>query len=138
MKLLFHLLLLAVVSRLLNACQLFKKNDPSPLEHLPPANQERKNTIGFLLNGQPWAPKGYNGTSNYVVTYDPTYHGGSFDIRMYQLSDEKEEFFYIYSDSVNAERTYSLVDSRKGASTFRDLKNNAYMAEIALCIARAI
>ena len=34
-----------------------KKDNTDP-NGLPPATQEGKNTAGFLLNGQPWLPKG--------------------------------------------------------------------------------
>ena len=63
------LLLVALLS--LSQC---KKNAPAPAaEQLPPATQTGANTFGCLLNGQPWMPQGYNGTSNYSVYYDPIY-----------------------------------------------------------------
>jgi len=61
-----------------------KKYDPSPEEQLPPATQTGANTFGCLLNGQPWSPSGFNGVDNYRLTYDPTYHGGSLQLRTYR------------------------------------------------------
>ncbi len=45
---------------------------------LPAATQEGKNTLGFILNGKPWTPKGFNGTANLSLYYDPIYSGGVF------------------------------------------------------------
>lgn len=56
------------------------KNEPSPVEQLPPATQTGANTVGCLLNGQPWAPVG-NGTSkNFFIDYDTGYPGGLFNL----------------------------------------------------------
>ncbi len=43
---------------------------------LPAATQEGKNTFGFLLNGQPWPPHGFNGTANLSLYYDAAIAGG--------------------------------------------------------------
>jgi len=68
---------------------------------LPPATQEGKNTLGFLLNGKPWTPKGYNGTSNLNITYDPTYQGGSITIAAYRImSDNDRQFISFSVDSI--------------------------------------
>jgi hypothetical protein len=116
---------------LLSGC--CKKDTPQPLDQLPAATQEGKNTFGCLLNGQAWTPKGYNGTSNYSVSYDPTFNGGSFDIAVYRLDKDNTQYLYIYSDGINAIGTYSLTDPHKGASTFindnqctYDRSNNIY------------
>jgi hypothetical protein len=103
---------------LLSGC--CKKDTPQPLDQLPAATQEGKNTFGCLLNGQAWTPKGYNGTSNYSVSYDPTFNGGSFDIAVYRLDKNNNQYLYIYSDGINVIGTYSLTDPLKGASTFID------------------
>ncbi|WP_162550068.1 hypothetical protein [Hymenobacter nivis] len=50
-----------------------KKTEQAPADQLPPATQTGANTLGCLVNGQPWTPQGYNGSSNYSVVYDPTF-----------------------------------------------------------------
>ena len=53
---------------------------------LPLATQEGRNTLGFLLNGQPWTPAGYDGgVSNLSLYYDESYRGGVFNISTYNL-----------------------------------------------------
>ncbi len=73
--------------------------DPSPADQLPPATQTGANTFGCLVNGQPWLPSGFIGTSsNYRVTYDPSYSGGSLQIRAFRLIDNLPEANYIFLD----------------------------------------
>ena len=50
-------------------------NDPDPASQLPLATQTGANTLGCLVNGQPWTPQGNNGSSNYTVSYDQTPFG---------------------------------------------------------------
>ncbi|MGI4865680.1 MAG: hypothetical protein ACRYFZ_17290 [Janthinobacterium lividum] len=64
-QLLFGLALLS-----LGAC---KKDDPNAL---PTATQEGSNTAGFLLDGQPWLPKGSTLSSN-VSGIDATWNPSS-------------------------------------------------------------
>lgn len=54
---------------LLTQCSQCKKDDPAPEEQLPPATQTGANTLGCLVNGQPYTPGGYKGTANYAVLY---------------------------------------------------------------------
>ena len=75
------LLQLVLSLLLLSGCQ---KADPAPVDLLPPATQTGANTFGCLLSGQPWTPRGSNGTDNYKVIYDAGYAGGSLDIRAYR------------------------------------------------------
>ena len=52
---------------------------------LPPATQIGANTFGFLLNGQPWVPKGYNGSGNNLsINYDPGFNNGVVGITAYR------------------------------------------------------
>jgi hypothetical protein len=52
---------------------------------LPPATQEGKNTFGFLLNGKPWIPSGFNGgTGNLSLDIDFGFKNGIFGIAAYQ------------------------------------------------------
>lgn len=69
---------------------------------LPPATQEGKNTLGFLLNGQPWKPQGFNGTANLSIDVDFGYNKGVFNIAAYRTIDSLTEQFTIgISDSLN-------------------------------------
>ncbi|MGI4872708.1 MAG: hypothetical protein ACRYFX_16225 [Janthinobacterium lividum] len=98
----------------------------SPTEQLPPATQTGANTLGCLLNGQPWTPQGSDGTSNYNVAYDPGFHGGNLDVKTYRL-DGKGEFNYLIfgGDSISRvgmcsltkrPRTVYFIDNTKPAA----------------------
>src|ERR1039457_5887697 len=53
---------------------------------LPPATQTGANTFGFLLNGKPWIPSGYDSYMNNLSLYlDPGYRNGVFEISAYQF-----------------------------------------------------
>jgi hypothetical protein len=62
------------------------KDDPIPVNQLPPATQTGAGTFGCLVNGQAWMPKGNDGFSNYSVAYDPTYRQGTLNVSTYRLS----------------------------------------------------
>lgn len=84
----------------------WKKNKHSPPPDnpsgLPNATQEGKNTIGFLLNGKPWTPKGFRGTGNLSIDYDPSYNQGIFSIVAYDFSEpEAKQFIIGIRDSLN-------------------------------------
>jgi hypothetical protein len=70
---------------------------------LPPATQEGKNTLGFLLNGQPWTPQGFNGTANLSIDYDPGFNSGVLGISAYRIisSSNREYFSLGIKDSLN-------------------------------------
>jgi hypothetical protein len=70
---------------------------------LPAATQEGKNTLGFLLNGQPWKPQGNNGTANLSIDYDDGINNGGMGISAYRIISENErEYFKIgIIDSLN-------------------------------------
>ncbi len=85
-----------------------KKTSPAPADQLPPATQTGANTFGCLLNGQVWTPQGYNGTSNYSVVVDPTYHGGNVDVRAYRYTDNLLQSLIMGGDGINSVGTYSL------------------------------
>lgn len=71
---------------------------------LPPVTQEGKNTLGFMLNGQPWIPQGFNGTANLSIDFDPGINNGIFSISAYRItSSTNREYFGIgVKDSVNS------------------------------------
>jgi len=70
---------------------------------LPPATQEGKNTLGFLLNGKPWTPKGFRGeSSNLSLDYEPDYKNGGFNIVARDFTNPITEQFIIgIIDSLN-------------------------------------
>ena len=98
---------------LLSLGQCQKKDAPRPAELLPPATQTGANTFGCLVNGQVWTPKGYNGTSNYSVAVDPTYHDGNVDIRAYRYTDNLLQSFIFGGDGIKSAGRYSLAASPK-------------------------
>ncbi|OGX87830.1 DUF6252 family protein [Hymenobacter glacialis] len=71
----------------LSQCQ---KNDPAPVDQLPPATQTGANTFGCLLNGQPWTPQGNNGKPNFTVSYDPGYAGGALQVKTYRYVEPNQ------------------------------------------------
>lgn len=100
-----HLLLTIAPALLLTQCQ---KTDPDPASQLPPATQTGANTFGCLVNGQVWTPAGYDGTSNYSISVDPTYRGGNVDIRAYRYTNKLAQSFIFGGDDIPQVGTYSL------------------------------
>ncbi len=92
-------LLLLVFSSFINAkCN----KDKIDSNGLPPATQEGKNTLGFLLNGQPWKPQGVRGTGNLSIDFDPNFNQGIFNIVAYNFIPTISEQFTIgIRDSLN-------------------------------------
>ncbi len=88
-----YLLLLSVL--LLTAMQCRKPANPivTDIRGLPPATQTGANTIGFLLNGQPWTPEGNNGTANLSIDYDPGINNGGFGISAYRIISQSNSTF---------------------------------------------
>lgn len=78
-----HLFFTILPLALLLSCQ---KSTPAPVDQLPPATQTGANTFGCLVNGQPWTPSGNNGTPNLRADYDPTYAGGSLQVKAYRYT----------------------------------------------------
>ena len=115
------LLLAALLS--LSQC---KKTDADPASQLPPATQTGANTFGCLVNGQPWTPKGYNGTSNYSVSYDSGLNGGVFDLAVYRYDtgSSKEQYMYLYANQAAKAGTYSLQSARRTIALFEDDRTN--------------
>jgi hypothetical protein len=62
---------------------------------LPSATQEGRNTIGFMINGQPWTPKGSNGTANLSIDVDFGLNEGIFGIAAYRIISNIDESFGI-------------------------------------------
>ena len=78
-----------------------KKSAPDS-NGLPAATQDGKNTLGFLLNGQPWKPQGVRGTGNLSIDFDPSFNQGIFSIVAYNFNTPLSEQFIIgVKDSLN-------------------------------------
>ena len=106
-----NLFLLLIVSCLFINAKCRKDNMDS--NGLPPATQEGKNTLGFLLNGQVWTPQGNNGTANLSIDFDSGINNGIFNISAYRIitSPNREYFGIGVKDSLNfitASKTYQL------------------------------
>ena len=89
-----------------------KKHDPDPADQLPPATQTGAGTFGCLVNGRPWTPKGNDRTSNYTVSYDPTYRKGTLNMGTYRNIGKGANDYQIvgfYADSIPASGAYSLA-----------------------------
>jgi len=88
-----------------------KKSNPDS-NGLPAATQDGKNTLGFLLNGQPWKPQGVRGTGNLSIDYDPGFNQGIFGIVAYNFVPANSEQLTIgIRDSlnfINAPSTFTL------------------------------
>ena len=79
-----------------------KKSKPDS-NGLPAVTQEGKNTLGFLLNGQPWTPQGNNGTGNLDLYYDATFQGGVFNLSAYRnvsTTNGSRQSLVMYGDSI--------------------------------------
>lgn len=95
------------------SCSSCKKETVTDPNGLPTATQTGANTLGFLLNGQPWKPEGFAGTSNLSIDVDFGYKNGIFSIAAYQVisSNNITDFGIGIADSlnfVNAPKTFKL------------------------------
>lgn len=123
-KLVFSLLTISIFS--------FAKCSKDKIESngLPAATQEGKNTLGFLLNGQPWKPQGIRGTGNLSIDYDATYQGGVFNLRAYKTlssSPTKLQVLTLFGDSIQVPQKIILPNKNKfGFSFTNDVTNCFY------------
>ncbi|MBS1579585.1 MAG: hypothetical protein JST29_08110 [Bacteroidetes bacterium] len=87
---------------------------------LPPATQEGKNTFGFLLNGQPWTPQGYNGgISNLSLYYDENFSAGVFNLSTYKInSTGLRQHINFYGDSIQFAQKILLPNPGKFGIVF--------------------
>ncbi len=99
-----------------------KQDDPRPEDQLPPATQTGANTFGCLVNGQPWTPRGNDGTSNFSVVYDPNYAQGWLSVATYRIADgvANQQIISLNSDSMRAVGTYPLRILSKHFATLID------------------
>ncbi|HSC55073.1 MAG TPA: hypothetical protein VLC98_15685 [Phnomibacter sp.] len=69
---------------------------------LPHITQEGKNTLGFMLNREPWVPKGNNGSGKLSVDVDFGFKNGIFNLAgSRQVNGVLEQFTIGISDSLN-------------------------------------
>jgi len=106
-----------------------KKSNPDS-NGLPAATQDGKNTLGFLLNGQPWKPQGSNGTANLSIDFDAGFNNGVCGISAYRIisSNNREYFKLGIIDSLNfytAPFTIPLTNS--GLALFYFSDNNCLL-----------
>ncbi len=123
-----HLPLFALVALLgLSQC---KKHDPDPLEQLPPATQTGANTFGCLVNGKPWTPQGYNGSSNYSIDYDSGLNGGIFDLRTYRYPEpgnsNSQQYIILYANQVSKPGTYYFRNTKQTRASLQDRLSSCY------------
>ncbi len=130
MKPFHHCYLLIFCMLVFAYCKKQKINLPQPpVEQLPAATQEGKNTCGFLVNGKLWLPKGKlgNGQPNLSWWYDPAYRNGTFNIsgvRYDKSEGDKFTGFSMAIDNFFSVGTYSLnvIDGR--GSQYSDFNRN--------------
>ena len=120
MKRIILLLLVAFVF-----CFARCKKDTVDSNGLPAATQEGKNTLGFLLNGQPWKPQGNSITGNLSIDFDPNFNQGGFNIVAYDFNSPTQEQFSIgVRDSLNfahTPATYNLSQNSLYGISFKKL-----------------
>lgn len=93
-------------------------------EVLPEATQRGKKAFGCYVNGELWVPKGRSSTfqSNFSLTYEPGYKGGSLEIDVYRRfgeNPEDKEDMHIYTGQMDSEGIYKLDNPKTGAAIFR-------------------
>jgi hypothetical protein len=87
------------------------------------ATQSGKITLGFLLNGEPWTPKGFSGTANLSIDFDVGINNGIVGIVAYRTlsSSDKTQFILGITDSLNfkvAPFTLFIKNGSIGALSF--------------------
>lgn len=119
-KLFIHLFFLSIIFFSIASCKKHKSDNP--IDQLPPATQTGANTLGFLLNGVPWTPKGWSGgTTNLSLYFDPSYRGGTFNIATYRLlSQDNKQSFAIALDSFQIAGDFYLSENSNLKVVFID------------------
>jgi len=133
MKHTIYILLLAIAVGFTQCCKE-KPNTSTDVPGLPPATETGANTLGFLLNGEPWVPAGNNGTANLSIDFDPGIDNGVMGISGYRISGSQdiEYFGFGIIDSVNLKNTpYTISLSRTSIFRFRFYQEvNCYLLSI--------
>jgi hypothetical protein len=118
MKRLYILALIICYTLLSNSCKKDKNTNDiyDNVPGLPPATQIGANTFGCLVNGVPWVPQGFGGTSNLSIDYDPGFNNGIFNIVAKKITaDENTQIIVGIRDSLNyVENAKSYNLTREG------------------------
>lgn len=97
---------------------------------LPLATQEGKNTLGLLLNGQPWTPLGNNGTGNLNLSYDASFQGGVFNLSAYRnvsSTNGNRQSLIVFGDSIQVPQRIILPNKNKfGLAYWDETKHCTY------------
>ena len=102
-----NIMILAMI--LLAACEREAPQPTDPIDLLPPATQTGENTLGFLLDGEPWTP-------NRLFQGDYRKSDGAFILACENVTFDDEgkytgsAFSIIYSDSLWSEGQYQLTE----------------------------
>ncbi|GAA4352526.1 hypothetical protein GCM10023185_12320 [Hymenobacter saemangeumensis] len=118
------LLFLTAAAALFSACG---KDDPDPVDQLPPATQTGANTFGCLVNGKPWGPRGNISYPNYTVSYDVFPDGGLLEIatyRIYGSGTNDLQFLSLWTKQMNGPGTYSFLNTQTAIAGFADQRTN--------------
>ena len=118
--------LITAISILFVFCFANCKKNNTDSNGLPPATDEGKNTLGFLLNGQPWTPKGFAGTANLSLYYDATFQGGVFNLSAYKIlssSPTKSQILTLFGDSIQSPGRIILPNKNKFGFSFTNDAN---------------
>ncbi|OAQ38969.1 hypothetical protein A5893_13100 [Pedobacter psychrophilus] len=116
--------LLALSFLLITGMQCKKENTDTP--GLPAATQEGKNTLGFLLNGEAWTPKGLKGSkANLSISYDPTFKNGVLSVSAFRYlnSDDDTSFALGIVDSLSTKNIpyrFEVKNKSLGSLNFSD------------------
>lgn len=119
---LFYFLLIILI----NTAGCKKHKHDNPVDKLPPATQTGANTLAFLLNGEPWTPKGWSGgTTNLSLYYDESFRGGILTINTYrQLTQDDKQSLGITIDSLQQTGTYYAKKTSNLKFAFTDRIKN--------------
>ena len=102
-------LLPALALALLTQCRKSTPDPAKPEDQLPPATQTGANTFGCLVNSQAYLPAGRVGLgSNYSVSYDPTFNGGSLAVRTYNITKQRSRYLVLGGSGISKIGIYSF------------------------------
>ncbi|MET3879774.1 hypothetical protein [Chitinophaga sp. OAE865] len=89
---------------------------PSPLvDTLPAVTAEGKNTVGSLVNGKVFIPRGSVGPANPSAYYDPNAQGGSFNLTMtrFDPGDSIQRSFQVIVTNLDKTGAYPITTPMK-------------------------
>ncbi len=105
----------------LSQCKHKNPSPAKPEDQLLPATQTGAGTFGCLLNGQPWTPSGGGlfAIPNFLVTYDPSYHGGNLAVTAYRNTNGTtiKQSVGFGGDQINQTGNYLLTTYSSSSSS---------------------